>query len=87
MRRRRLLQARGRGLQTGGSSGLWPFTTFTMMCKMFFSSAKGRRASQGSSPELRSDFLSSGGATTTMGKFRHPPRRHGIISSSKHRGF
>lgn len=43
MRRRRLAQARGRGLQTGGSSGRCPFTTFTMMCRMFFSSA-GRGA-------------------------------------------
>lgn len=89
MRRRRFSQARGLGLQTGGSSGRWPFTTFTMMCRMFFSSAKGRCTGQGSSVGLRQDFLSSGGVTT-VGKCgaRHhqPPRRHGI-SFSKHRAF
>lgn len=47
MRCTRLPQARGRALQTGGSSGRCPFTTFTMMCRMFFSSAKGRHTSEG----------------------------------------
>lgn len=47
MRRSRWLQARGLALQTGGSSGRWPFTTFTMMCRMFFSSAGERHTSQG----------------------------------------
>lgn len=47
MRRSRWLQARGLALQTGGSSGRWPFTTFTMMCRMFFSSARERHRRKG----------------------------------------
>lgn len=70
MRRRRLLQARGRGLQMGGSSGRWPFTTFTMTCRMFFSSAKGRRAGQGSSARLGA--RASGHPLLPR---RHPPGR------------
>lgn len=72
MRRSRWLQARGRARLTGGSSGRWPFTTFTMMCRMFFSSGRrrarsgwlwGRRAAAGRSGPPRAPHVPRGRPT------------------------
>lgn len=85
MRRRRLLQARGRALQTGGSSGRWPFTTFTMMCRMFFSSARKRHTSQGSEVVAEAGSLISG-RTHSCGEAQRDTSGASPCTSS-HRGL